>query len=283
MNPQEVFKVVTAESEDVSLTAVFHRLNSVLPENQRMVTVTPETKASEALQVMRQHGFSQLPVIVGNEVLGLFSYRSFGHAVLAVPAEAGSRPTSPLDLTVDECIEKAEFARVTDEFSRWFDALDSHDAVVVGEPDRLLGIVTAMDVLRYLYGVASPFVMVAEIELAIRALIRCAADETVLTECARTALSSTYEPEPPPIELEEMTFHDYLQIIGDGRNWSHFEAVFGGTRQRTRARLEQMNKLRNSVFHFRKVTPEEYERLADHRDWMLMKARAAEARAKGGV
>ena len=97
------------------------------------------------------------------------------------------------------------------------------------------------------------------------------------------ALASTYEPNPAPSELEEMTFHDYLQIIGDGRNWPHFEGIFGGTRQRTRARLEQMNKLRNSVFHFRKVTSEEYERLADHRDWMLMKARAAEARAKGGV
>jgi CBS domain-containing protein len=130
MNPQELLKVVTADSEDASLTAVFHRLNSVLPENQRMVTITPETKASEALRVMRQHGFSQLPVIVGNEVLGLFSHRSFADAVLAIAAEANARPISPIDLTVEDCIEKAVFARVTDEFNDWFDALDSHDAVV---------------------------------------------------------------------------------------------------------------------------------------------------------
>jgi len=94
MNPHELLKVVAAESEDVSLTAVFHRLNSVLPDNQRMVTVPPETKTSEALQVMRQHGFSQLPVIVGDEVLGLFSYRSFAHAVLALASESGNRSGS---------------------------------------------------------------------------------------------------------------------------------------------------------------------------------------------
>ena len=130
---------------------------------------------------------------------------SFAHAVLALAGESGNRPTSPGDLTVDECIEKAEFARVTDEFSQWFDALDLQDAIVVGEPNRLLGIVTAMDVLRYLYGVASPFVMVAEIELAIGELIRHATDEAGLAECAQTALASTYDPDPPPTELEAMT------------------------------------------------------------------------------
>jgi CBS-domain-containing membrane protein len=62
MNPQELLKVVTADTDDVSLTAVFHRLNSVVPENQRMVTVMPETSAADALELMRRHEFSQVPV-----------------------------------------------------------------------------------------------------------------------------------------------------------------------------------------------------------------------------
>jgi len=283
MNPQELLKVVAADADDVSLTAVFHRLNSVLPEEQRMVTVTPETKS-----VRRTSSHAPTPVLptpgdCRQRSSGLFSYRSFAHAVLKLAPELKKRATPLGDLTVDECIEEADFARVTDEFSKWFDSLDLHDAIVVGEPNGLLGIVTAMDVLRYLYGVASPFVMVGEIELAIRALIRHATGEVELAECARTALASVYEPDQLPTVLEDMTFHDYVQIVGDGRTWPRFESLFGGTRQRTRARLEQMNVLRNGVFHFRKITPEEYENLADHRDWMLMKARAAEARAKGGV
>ena len=45
---------------------------------------------------------------------------------------------------------------------------------LVGEPNRLQGIVTAMDILRYMYGVASPFVLIAEVELALRALMQLA-------------------------------------------------------------------------------------------------------------
>ena len=76
-----------------------------------------------------------------------------------------------------------------------------------------------------------------------------------------------------------MTFNDYVQIIGDGRSWDHFQTFMGGNRVRTRAKLEQLRDLRNVVFHFkRKITVEEYETLAAGREWMLLKARAAEAR-----
>ena len=67
--------------------------------------------------------------------------------------------------------------------------------------------------------------------------------------------------------------------ITNGRNWDHFQSFMGGNRVRTRARLEQLGNLRNVVFHFKhKITVEEYETLAAGRDWMLLKARAAEAR-----
>jgi acyl dehydratase len=85
-----------------------------------------------------------------------------------------------------------------------------------------------------------------------------------------------------PTDLEHMTFNDYVQIIGDGRNWDHFQPIFKGDRVRTRAKLEQVRDLRNDVFHFRReITAEDYETLSALRDWMLLKATAAEARAKG--
>jgi hypothetical protein len=78
-----------------------------------------------------------------------------------------------------------------------------------------------------------------------------------------------------------MTFNDYIQIVGDGRHWSHFETFFGGNRARTRAKLEQLRDLRNVIFHFRRdITVEEHQDLVAHRDWMLRNARAAEARVE---
>ena len=283
MNSTELRVLSTSEHAKISITELFHRINRLLPDSQEVLTVPGEMLASEALKIMKKHDYSQIPVAVGTEVLGLFSYRSFSEAVLATSPCKGNSKSDLGDLTVEECIETAEFARVTDEFNYWFDTLDKRDAVLVGEAHRLQGIVTPMDVLRYLYSVASPFVLVAEIELSLRALIRHAVSDEKLVKCAETSLTTWYRPERLPKTLEEMTFHDYIQIIGDGRYWPLFVSVFKGTRERTRAKLEAMSELRNNVFHFREITVEDYEHLAASRDWMLTRARAAEARAKGGV
>ena len=111
----------------------------------------------------------------------------------------------------------------------WFDFIDQYDAVVVGEPNRLQGIVTAMDILRYLYAVASPFVLLAEIELALRALMQLAVDPETLAACAKECIKDRPQ-DQVPTRLEDMTFNDYVQIIGDGRAWDHFQTFMGGNR-----------------------------------------------------
>lgn len=272
-------------SDDVarSVTGLFHRLNSVLPIDQILISVLPETPVQEALALLEKHGFAQLPVIVGQQVLGLFSYRSFSQAVIKLSGDAKNQKFNPREMFVEDCIDRPTYARVTDEFRAWFDAIDKQDAVLVGDPHRLQGIVTAMDILRYLYNVASPFVLIAEIELSLRGLIRLAVDRDELVACAKTCLKH-YAEGKLPTDLEHMTFNDYVQIIGDGRNWDHFQPIFKGDRVRTRTKLERAGELRNDVFHFRReITVEDYEELSALRDWMLLKATAVEARTKGGV
>lgn len=80
-----------------------------------------------------------------------------------------------------------------------------------------------------------------------------------------------------------MTFSEYVQIVSYGAYWALFEATFGGSRQRTRARLQSVNELRNDVFHFKRdLDPEDLSRLTDVRDWLLMRARVADARQAEG-
>ena len=58
---------------------------------------------------------------------------------------------APGDLTVDEFLEQFEFARVTEEMNRVFDAMDRDNGVLIGSPERLIGVLTPMDFLRYLH------------------------------------------------------------------------------------------------------------------------------------
>lgn len=180
------------------LTSVFHRLSSVLPESQELVTVAPDMTAADALLLMEEHGYSQVPIVHGSEVMGVFSYRSFSRGVV----KAGHR-VDPAKLAVTEFSEQVPFARLTDEFHGVIATLNSQDAVLVGDQNNLQAIVTAVDILQYLYDVASPYVLAAESELAIRALIGQCINEEELVTCAKNSLSHFYEEAEVPTTVRE--------------------------------------------------------------------------------
>jgi len=262
---------------------LFHRINRIIPQDQTMLTIPPDCRVREAIALMRTHGYSQVPVVEHGEVLGVFSFRSFAYEAASSTLEEWTKQRcSPGDLPVDEFLEQFEFARVTEEMSRVFDAMDRDNGILIGTPDRLIGILTPMDFLRYLNKVASPFVMVWEIELALRALISIAMTKERIEEASKRCLSSAYEGENKvPTSLEEMTFDNYQSIISHGESWKELKRFFGGTRTRVSAKLKQIGEIRNNLFHFRRelIMPD-HEILSGHRNWLLNKIKQAEVHRK---
>lgn len=155
------------------------------------------------------------------------------------------------------------------------DDLDHLDAVLVGTPEGLTAIISAMDILRYLYGVTSPFVLVAEIELAVRALMTWSASAPQLQDCFKKSLSHIYQEQNHPSTVDELTFSDYASVIGHGDNWEkHFKETFGSTRADVRAKLSGVAEIRNHLFHFRReISGEEFEELTLVRDWLLRRSK----------
>jgi len=266
------------------VSELFHRINRIIPANQQLLTISPESTVRDAIALLRYHSYSQVPVIAGGEVLGVFSYRSFAQkAATSTWQEVSQQKCAPGDLAVEECLERFEFARVTEEMRQVFDAMDRDNGVLIGSPEKLQGILTPMDFLRYLYKVASPFVLVSEIELTLRALIRLAVCQEELVECAIRSLAQLYGPEKVPRTLEGMTLDNYGALISHGENWPKFEPFLGGNRTRTAAKLKQICGLRNDLFHFkREITLQDHETLSDHRNWLLLKAKQADVRRKTG-
>lgn len=265
---------------DQSLAELFHLVRSLVPQDQRLFTASPDMTVAEAIQIMRQHNFSQLPVIAGDTVLGVFSFRSLASGLLKI--EGGTEQLS--DLPVDEFVEHFRFVQPSDNWESTLEYMDSDDGVLVGRRDRLEAIVTSMDVLTYLHEIASPFVILAEIELSLRRIILACVAEEQLQQCIEVSLASKYEKDQAPTRLSDMTFNDYVQIIDHGRNWPHFTAAFGGgkgQRKRTANRLREVRVLRNEIFHFRQqLEPNDLKALTAHRDWLQMKAVAFDARRR---
>lgn len=183
-------------------------------------------------------------------------------------------------LPVEEFLEKLEFAQITDVLTALLDEFNTKDAMLVGTESRLQGIVTTIDALQYFYNVASPYVLLREIELAIRELIRASVNNEEMKESIDRSLKEHYKKTATPLPtcLEEMTLHDYVMLLRYQGTWERFRPAFGGTPNTVFAKLERLPDLRNDVFHFRRdLTAEEYDVLRDCRDWLLTRIRKLEA------
>jgi CBS domain-containing protein len=271
---------VAAKMKEQSLKDLFHLIKQALPEPQELLTFTPEKPVATALALMHEHNFSQVPVVAGNEVLGIFSYKSFTERVTKLPQNTPNL----LDLPVEEFLDDLRFARITDILTKIIDEFELKDAVLVGSEDRLQGIITTIDVLRYFYQVASPYIMLREIELAIRALMKALVSEEDLKDCIDKSLKRKYRElnQEVPESLEELTLNDCVMILRYGDTWEYFMPAFGKNRKLVYARIDQLPRLRNDVFHFkRNITVNEYDYLKDTRNWLLRRITKHEAYGMG--
>lgn len=259
--------------QERTLKDLFHLVRKVIPVEQELITITSEETVDVAFSLMKDKALSQLPVVEGSEVLGVFSYRSFADGVRNLPEKEMS---SILSLPVEVFIEDLKFVGITDELPGLINELDLKDAVLVGGQENLLGIVTTIDALRYFYEVASAYVILQEIELSIRELIRIALTPPELSKCIGRSLSQHYKNQNRdlPTLLEELTFNDYVQIIRFQGTWKYFKPVFGGSVGITYTKLKKLPDLRNDIFHFkREITIEEHDILRDRRDWLSQRIR----------
>jgi CBS domain-containing protein len=253
-----------------SLTETFHRLGRILPDDQVLRCIDQTATVKEAFSIMKEHGYSQLPVRSGNRITGMFSYRSFAREIVEYE-DVLEGNVKPGDIEVGELMEPAKFALGSDEFCAWFETLDKFDAFLLGEPTRVQGLLSTMDLLNYLYGVANPFVLVAEIELSLRSLITHAVSDDQLKECMRVAKVRAKT-------FDRATFGDYIYIITEEPNWQLFQPVFRGNPFRTKARLSEACELRNKAFHFNgMLTTDDYTELVRIRDWIMAKSVRNEA------
>lgn len=279
--PQPDVNLAIIEVVLEDLTRVFHRVNTILPEDQEALFVSFETSVADVLALMKAKNFSQIPIKAGDEVLGVFSYRSF---VNKIPEIIGEKVNLE-QLQVGDFIEKIDFVDVLEDLTRTLDLLDKKDVVLVGSRNTLKGLLTSIDLVRYLYKLSSPFVLLSEIELALRNILRSCASQEQLQEMAKITLSKVYQPDKMPGSIEEMTFNDYVQVIGDGRTWKSFEGAFGTgdwKRKNTRTKLEEIRDLRNDTFHFKRDLLEtDISQLISYRDWIKDVLTAYQAKMAG--
>lgn len=114
--------------------------------HEKVVSIQGSDKISKAVQLMREHGYSQLPVFHGERVIGSISEKTILGQILS-----GKDPIQMSELTISEVMDDA-FPQVGENapLSLVSSLLQVYPAALVSKKGEVIGILTKADLLKML-------------------------------------------------------------------------------------------------------------------------------------
>lgn len=254
------------------LPGPFGPVRDLLPREQVVERVRHDEAVSSAIERMADNEYSQLPVERDGEVIGIFSWRSFGKTA------SSSLPASAKDLRVESCLADAQFITPESFIDTGIDWTEV-DSVLVGSPDELLGLLAIYDVVGRLQDFGESFFLIHETEHLLRAMITEAVGDTRLAAILATM---TLPPKfPRPQALTDLTFSMYGGLVCSKSRWAEFGPMFFGERASMKDAIDEVADLRNTVFHFKRpVTASDVDTLRRFRDKLCMQREAFYTRVR---
>ena len=228
----------------------FGPARDLIPKNQELYTAPMEDSCASTLLMMAEQQYSCIPITVSgtvDRIVGVFSYESFCSRI--VKGQWGKQ--DPRQLPVKECMESARFIAPETYIDTTVD-WSVQEAVLVGTPDELLGILTISDVWAALNDFAEGFVLLYEIERDLRRLISRQLGERLESFLAELNPRRKSRKQPPVNDLQELTFSEYESALLGAKYSSEFQDSLGVGKAILLSDFRAVNELRNAVFHFRK-------------------------------
>lgn len=248
-----------------------------LIKDHQLTVVTATATVEEALRLMDDGDYSQLPVIgEDGRAIGLFTEKQIATAVRMglgcdiLQAQVSRWMDAPVRIV-------SPHWRVNDVAGMFSDAL----AVIVGEHNELLGIVTQYDIAAYLAEWSKGIALVEDIEKQLRGFIsRILPTGQAQSEALNQAFGAVkQDPNKPAVAYAEMTLQEHIQLIVTDGNWQRFEPYFHN-KVEFRKVMDAARKVRNDVAHFRgKLTAGQLQTLKSALQWLRACTRVAESEA----
>ncbi|WP_436932430.1 CBS domain-containing protein [Halosimplex halobium] len=209
------------------------------------VTVDLDDSIQDALEIMLENDFDQLPVMNDNRVEGTVTYTSIAKFVKSMDDPQVEETTVKIALNTN-----AEFVDLDHDIFELFETLAEDDYVLLGDRDNLEGILTRYDVFYFLEHQVQPFLKIGEIENALRHLFRESFDDLDQrieeTFADRAEHDDGYE---PPEKLEDFSFDEYRMFMMQNRD--QLPRRISQEREMVEDLLEDTRDIRNALLHFR--------------------------------
>ena len=196
--------------------------------------VDPDKPLQEATTVMLLNDYSQLPVTKNRrKIRGMITWRSIG-----------SRMSSGVECgLVKHCMDRhVQEVRSETPLLNAVSAIASHGYTLVRDStDEIVGIVTASDLSRGFHELASPFLLIGEIEKYLHTLVHGRFTKEELQEALPEGLTAN--------GTADLTLGGYCRLLEKPANWTKLGLEY--RRKLIVERLNTVRQIRNDVMHFR--------------------------------
>ena len=218
-------------------------------------TVEYDRSIRGVLEEMFEEGHSQLGVRRDGGLVGVVSFRSVARA-LEVVDEIAVDNASLRERSVEIAVETPVTVSADEDVSVLFDHL-AEEAYVIVESERTERIITDYDMLDFLQRAMEPFLLIEDIELALRDLLAETYQDEI-DDRLRETFADTDGPIPPVTGLSQCSFSHYEIFIS--QHWEEtFCEYFDANPSFLRELIKNVGQARNQLFHFRVPNRHEFD------------------------
>lgn len=219
-----------------ALTEPALRVSRLPAASAGVVSVKPDSPLIEAVTLMLQYDYSQLPVMTEpRTVKGIISWESITPIILRGDSEGK---------TVKDFMKEHTIISSTDSIFSAIPKIVENSYVLVQERDRTIsGIITTTDLSSQFRQLSEPFLLLSEIENHIRKLIDGKFSEAELKSAANPEDNTR-----TITSVANLTFGEYIRLLEKPRNWDKSQIKLD--RNTFIDGLDKIREIRNNVMHF---------------------------------
>jgi CBS domain-containing protein len=227
------------------------------------VCVKVQDSVRNALEIMKAHNFSQLPILDGgNKCVGIITSENIAYKLL--------EDQELFDKPVNECVAKCLHVEGRADLVDYLDAMAEKGCLLIGSSNYIESIITNYDVLKLFRKIAEPFAMIYEIETNLRNFVQRHIPDRSDREEAISSLLGKMRGDRfakgSTLDTDDLDFEELRQLII--YNWEKF--AIPSDRDYVNDLLESIRGIRNKVCHFRgPLTVEELDKLKDMRKQVM--------------
>ena len=254
----------------------FHLAGSIFPDASiKVVSVSPDTPLKDALTLMLENSYSQLPVIDNDKYRGVVSLKSICQCLRDLyfsQSSSSSIRVNLSDMRVSEAMDiDVPSISPSDNIGQILSQLDEYESLVMGSTNKVQAVVTPFDLVKRLWQIAGPYILAQEIELALRQIIHKTLPPTPEYEEIILRPFRNQDDKEHLKKVEDMDLSELTSVITTNVNWPYFSQVFGNKALFT-ARIKLITQLRNKIMHHTgELSGTEYDQLSNFRNQLLDK------------